>query len=213
MNDLDARVAELAERYRPVAERILKEAIRIPADYVDRPTDEGGDPACGLSNHEKPRLEYMKRALIEIGGVRRPDDVGYDGFGNLVWTVQDETDGVPASRKRVIYWDGHTDTVNALRTAWRSKTGGIDPYDGLFDARKLDREFVKRELGYMPPEAEWDNLVFGRGSTDQLSGVVSQIVASKILLELAPQGRSPARSSAPTAPSPKRTTTAEVRSS
>ncbi len=40
----------------------------------------------------------------------------------------------------------------------------------------------------MPPESEWDNLVFGRGSTDQLSGVVSQIVASKILLELAPQG-------------------------
>jgi len=188
MNDLDSRVAELAARYRPLAERILKEAIRIPADYVDRPADDGGDPSCGLSNHEKPRLEYMKRAIVEIGAVRRPEDVGYDGFGNLVWTLQDESDGVPASEKRVIYWDGHTDTVNALRPAWRQKTGGIDPYDGLFDARMLDREFLKRELGYMPPEAEWGNLVFGRGSTDQLSGVVSQILASKILLELAPHG-------------------------
>ena len=62
MNDLDDRVAELAARYRPVAERILKEVIRIPADYVDKPADDGGDPSCGLSNHEKPRLEYMKRA-------------------------------------------------------------------------------------------------------------------------------------------------------
>ncbi len=44
MNDLDGRVAELAARYRPVAERILKEVIRIPADYVDKPADDGGDP-------------------------------------------------------------------------------------------------------------------------------------------------------------------------
>ena len=188
MNDLDGRVAELAARYRPLAEKILKEVIRIPADYVDKPPDEGGDPSCGLSNHEKPRLEYMKRALIEIGGVRRPQDVGYDGFGNLVWTVQDEKDGVPAAKKRVIYWDGHTDTVNALRPAWREKTGGIDPYDGVFAKDRLNKDFLKSQLGYLPPEAEWDNLVFGRGSTDQLSGVVSQIVASKILLELAPQG-------------------------
>ncbi len=188
MNNLDSRVAELAARYRPVAERILKEAIRIPADYVDKPADDGGDPSCGLSNHEKPRLEYMKRAIVEIGAVRRPEDVGFDGFGNLVWTLEDPGDGIPAEKKRVIYWDGHTDTVKALRPAWREKTGGIDPYDGLFDARRLDRDFVKSQLGYMPPEAEWSNLVFGRGSTDQLSGVVSQIVASKVLVELIPEG-------------------------
>ena len=188
MNDLDGRVAELAARYRPVAEKILKEVIRIPADYVGRPVEEGGDPSCGLSNHEKPRLESMKKALIEIGGVRRPEDVGYDEFGNLVWTLQDESDGVPAEKKRVIYWDGHTDTVNALRPAWREKTGGIDPYDGVFAKDRLNKDFLKQQLGYLPPESEWDNLVFGRGSTDQLSGVVSQIVASKILLELAPRG-------------------------
>ena len=188
MSDLDARVAELAARYRPLAATILREVIRIPADYVDRPRDAGGDPSCGLSNHEKPRLEYLKRMIIEIGAVRRPEDVGYDGYGNLVWTLEDPGDGIPESEKRVVYFDGHTDTVNALRPAWREKTGGVDAYDGLFDPTHLQRDFLKRELGYLPLESEWDNLVFGRGSADQLSGVVAQVVASKILLELAPQG-------------------------
>jgi hypothetical protein len=57
MPSLDDRIAALAARDRPLAEKILKEAIRIPADYVDRPVEEGGDPDCGLSNHEGPRLE------------------------------------------------------------------------------------------------------------------------------------------------------------
>jgi hypothetical protein len=37
MNELDARVAELAERYRPLAAELLREVIRIPADHVNRP--------------------------------------------------------------------------------------------------------------------------------------------------------------------------------
>jgi hypothetical protein len=65
VSDLDVRVAELAARYRPLAASILKEVIRIPADYVDRSPDDGGDANCGLSNHEKPRLEYLKRALVD----------------------------------------------------------------------------------------------------------------------------------------------------
>ena len=40
----------------------------------------------------------------------------------------------------------------------------------------------------MPPDDELHHLVFGRGTADQLAGVVSQIVATKILLELAPFG-------------------------
>ena len=65
----------------------------------------GGDPLCGLSNHEGPRLEYLKRAIVECGAVRRPQDVDFDEYGNLVWTVQDEGDGIPARDKRVIYLD------------------------------------------------------------------------------------------------------------
>ena len=189
MSNLDARVAELAARYRPLAVQILAEAIRVPADYVDRPVDDGGDPLCGLSNHEGPRLEGMRRAIIEHGAVAHPDDVGIDAFGNLVWTVQDPDDGIAPADKKVIWFDGHTDTVKALRGQWRSKTGGaLDPYDGLVDASSLDRDVVRDSLGHVPPDDEWQHLVFGRGAADQLSGVVSQIVATKIMLELRGEG-------------------------
>lgn len=188
MTTLDARIAALAARDRPLAASLLREAIRIPADYVDKPADQGGDPRCGLSNHEKPRLEYLKRAIVEHRAVRDAKDVGFDAYGNLVWTVQDPSDGVPAADKRVIYLDGHSDTVRALRPQWREKTKGLDPYDGVVDAAQIDRAFLKRELGWLPPDAEWEHLLFGRGSADQLAGVVSQIVATRILLELAPEG-------------------------
>ncbi len=189
MSDLDRRVAELARRDRALAEEILRECIRIPADYVDRPPEEGGDPLCGLSNHEGPRFRYLRDKIVEIGAVRRPEDVGFDAFGNLVWFVEDPDDGVAPDDKKVIFLDGHGDTVAALRDQWRAKTGGgIDAYEGLVDPARVDRDFLRAELGWLPPDDEWDNLLFGRGSADQLGGVVAQVVASRILLELAPEG-------------------------
>jgi acetylornithine deacetylase/succinyl-diaminopimelate desuccinylase-like protein len=189
MPSLDERVADLAARYRPLAALILKEAIRLPADYVDRPAEEGGDPRCGLSNHEGPRMEFLKRTLVEVGAVRRPTDASFDAYGNLVWVAQDEADSTPAHEKRIVYLDGHADTVKALRPRWREKTdGGIDAYDGLVDPARLDRSMLRGLLGYLPPDEEWEHLVFGRGSADQLGGVVAQIVATKILLELVPAG-------------------------
>jgi len=189
MNVLDARAAELAAHYRPLAASILREAIHIPAALVDRAAEAGGDPLCGLSNHELPRLQYLRSVIVEIGAVRAEEDVDFDAYGNLVWTVSDPSDGVPARDKRVVYLDGHTDTVRALRPQWREKTGGgLDPYLGMVDEGRIDRAFLRRELGWLPPEAEWENLMFGRGAADQLGGVVAQIVACKILLELAPEG-------------------------
>ena len=188
MTDLDARVAELSEQYLPLAAEILAECIRIPADYVDRSPDEGGDPDCGLSNHEGPRLEYLKATIIDIGAVRSPDDVWFDEYGNLVWTVSDPDDGIAPADKRVVYFDGHTDTVKALRSAWREKLGGIDAYDGVIDLDAVDRDFLRHELGHLPPDDEWDQLIFGRGAADQLSGVVAEVVATKIALELADEG-------------------------
>jgi len=185
---LDARIAQLAARDLPLAVRILREAIRIPADHVDRAPDEGGDPQCGLSNHEGPRLEYLRRTMVEIGAVRHADDVGFDAFGNLAWTLEDPDDPTPREDRRVIYWDGHCDTVRALRDAWHARTGGLDPYLGLVDESKLDRAFLRRELGWLPPDEEWRHLLFGRGAADQLGGVVSQIIASRILVELTAEG-------------------------
>ena len=45
-------------------------------------------------------MEYLKRTVVEVGAVRRPADVGFDDYGNLVWSVQDDADAIPAREKR-----------------------------------------------------------------------------------------------------------------
>ena len=188
-SSLDARIAALAARDLPLAVEILREAIRLPADVVDRPPEQGGDPDCGLSNHEGPRLEYLRRMIVTHGAVADPDDVGVDAFGNLEWTLEDPSDPTPRATRRVVLLDGHCDTVRALRPQWRERLGaGIDAYRGLEDPSRVDRAALRRELGYLPPDEEWSHLVFGRGAADQLGGVVSQIIASRILRTLAPEG-------------------------
>jgi putative selenium metabolism hydrolase len=181
---IDEQIHALAVEYRPLAIELLKEAVRIPSDYVDRPANEGGDPSCGLSNHEGPRLEYLKRRIAEIGAVRSTEHVFFDDFGNLVWEVSDPDDGVDPDDKTVVWYDGHTDTVAALRDRWREATVGLDCYDGLVNDSTLNEEFLRGELGWLPPRDAWGHLVWGRGSADQLSGVISQIIATKILLEV-----------------------------
>ena len=76
MTDLDTRIGELARRDLDLAVAILSECIRIPADHVDVPVAEGGDPLCGLSNHEGPRLEYLR---CSRGADPGPDQSG-EGF-------------------------------------------------------------------------------------------------------------------------------------
>jgi putative selenium metabolism hydrolase len=188
MSRLDENVAALAAQDLKLAVEILREAIRIPADHVSRPVEDGGDPLCGLSSHEGPRLEFLRQAILRIGAVRSAADAGYDEYGNLVWTVEDPDDGVPSELKRVVQLDGHCDTVRALRPQWLEKIGGVDAYDGLIEPGLVDRAFLRRELGYLPPDAEWQHLIHGRGAADQLGGVVAQILATRILLELASQG-------------------------
>ncbi|MCO4760288.1 MAG: M20/M25/M40 family metallo-hydrolase [Myxococcales bacterium] len=185
MEALDSRVAALAARDSGLAAQILAEAIRIPADHIGGPD---GDPSCGLSNHEGPRLRYLMKTIIEIRAVDDPADVWFDDFGNLVWQVSDPSDGVPPDERKVIWFDGHSDTVRALRSQWQNKTGGLDAYDGLVDPEKLDRSFLRQELGWLPPDDQWHHLLFGRGSADQLGGVVAQVVATRILLALRDEG-------------------------
>jgi len=186
---LDRRVAELAERYLPLAVGILREAIRIPADEVDLPVEEGGDPSAGLSNHERGRLHFLRDTIIDVHAVRHADDVWFDDYGNLVWVVRDPFDGVAPEHQRIIYFDGHSDTVQALRTQWHEKLRGtVDPYLGVAEGAAPDADALRAELGYLPPHDEWQHLVFGRGSADQLAGVVAEIIATKILLELVDDG-------------------------
>ena len=188
MSNLDTRIAELAAKYLPLAAEMLKEAIRIPADYVEKPVDQGGDPFCGTSNHEFPRIDYLRKKIVAIKGVRNAEDAYFDAFGNLVWRVEDPNDGIPSDQKKVIYIDGHTDTVKPLRAQWLQNTGGIDCFDGVIDATKVNKAFLNKELGYLPPESEWNHLIFGRGAADQLGGVISAAIATKIMLELEAEG-------------------------
>ena len=177
-NELDEKIYSLSQKYAPEAIELLKELIRIPADYQDE------DPLCGTSNHETHRLDYLKRRIVELGAVLDAKDVDYDAFGSLVWTVTDPDDQTPEDKKRVIYLDGHSDTVFPLRENWKNVLGeGIDCFDGLKDAEKVNFENMQHELKYIPPKEKWDHLLFVRGSADQLQGVVSQVFATKILLE------------------------------
>jgi putative selenium metabolism hydrolase len=187
--ELDLKIARLAARDLPRATEVLKEAIRIPADHVDAPAERGGDPRCGLSNHEGPRIDYLRRVILDLHAVRRPEDVGIDEYGNLAWVVDDPADGMPRGARKIVYFDGHVDTVRALRPSWLQKIGGgIDPYLGLVNPVAVNRDFLRSELGYLPPDDQWNHLLFGRGSADQLGGVVAQIFATRILLELAGEG-------------------------
>lgn len=189
---LDRRIAELADAYLPVAVAILEEAIRIPADVVDLAPDAGGDPRCGLSNHEGRRLAFLRQAIVDIGAVADPGDVSIDEFGTLCWAVSDGLDEVAPEQRRVIWFDGHSDTVAPLRDQWHEKlAGAVDPYLGLVDRARLDPDALRAQLGWVPPPEEWDHLVFGRGAADQLAGVVAQIVATKIMLELVGEGSLP----------------------
>ena len=188
MSNLDTRIAELAAKYLPLAAEMLKEVIRIPADYVEKPVDQGGDPFCGTSNHEFPRIDYLRKKIVAIKAVRREEDAYFDDFGNLVWRVEASNDGIPSDQKKVIYIDGHTDTVKPLRAQWLQNTGGIDCFDGVIDATKVNKAFLNKELGYLPPESEWNHLIFGRGAADQLGGVISAAIATKIMLELEAEG-------------------------
>jgi len=187
LTNLDTRISELAAKYLPLASEMLREAIRIPADYVDKPLDQGGDPACGTSNHEFPRIDYLRRKIVEIKAVRRDEDAFFDEFGNLVWFVEDPNDGIDPDKKKVIYIDGHTDTVKPLRAQWLANSG-VDCFDGIVDPSKVNKAFLNKELGYLPPEGEWNHLIFGRGSADQLGGVISAAIATKIMLELEAEG-------------------------
>ena len=180
ISEFDKRVYELAQKYAPDALNLLAELIHVPADHAE-------DPECGMSNHEGPRLELLKQRIVELGAVDSDTDVYFDDFGSLVWTVSDPE--TPVNELKVVYLDGHSDTVAPLRDAWHERLGnGIDPFDGLTNPAEVDEEQMRRELKYIPPKESWDRLLFGRGSADQLQGVVAQVFATKIMLETADMG-------------------------
>lgn len=178
LDELDARIYELAIKYSPLAIELLKQMILIPSEHI------GNDSKCGESNHENPRLEFLRNKIIELGAVYTPQDVDYDSFGNLVWAVTDPEDQLSYNERKVIYLDGHVDTFQCKENEWMKKIGkGIDCYKGLIDQSLANVDYLREELGYIPDKSKWNSLVFGRGSVDQLQGLITQVIATKILLE------------------------------
>lgn len=178
ITELDRKIVELAQEYVPYAIDLIQNLIRVPVDHFQE------DPLSGTSNHETARLDYLKQYIIDKTAVENPEDVFYDEYGNLIWTVRDPEDPTPVDDLKVIYLDGHSDTVKALPESWESILGkGLDPFNGLIDITKVNEENLRKELKYLPPKEQWDNLIFGRGSIEQIQGIVSQVFATKILLE------------------------------
>lgn len=158
LTELDKTIYALAKKYDFLARDLLREIIRIPADHYDQ------DSFCGTSNHEGPRLEYLKNRIVELGAVSKPEDVFFDEFGSLCWTVTDENDSTPLEEKKCIYLDGHSDTVYPLRQQWQESLGkGIDCYDGLTNPSQVSIDALIRELKHVPSKEKWNDLIFGRG--------------------------------------------------
>ena len=190
MNELDTKVAELAARYRPLAAEILREVIRIPADYVDRPKDAGGDPTL------RP-LEPREAAARVPEEDDRRDRARSAGPRTSASTVTATSSG--RSRTRPTAFRREREARRLLRRPHRHRERPASRVAGEDRRRRRLRRARRRREGQtrLParassatcrPNAEWEHLVFGRGSADQLSGVVTQVVATKILLELAPLG-------------------------
>eukprot|EP00768_Dysnectes_brevis_P001604 gnl/Dysnectes_brevis/142_a167_7806.p1 GENE.gnl/Dysnectes_brevis/142_a167_7806~~gnl/Dysnectes_brevis/142_a167_7806.p1 ORF type:complete len:515 (-),score=193.38 gnl/Dysnectes_brevis/142_a167_7806:35-1579(-) len=175
---LNKKIADLARAYRPLAVEWLAEAIRLPEDDIAE------NPMSGQSNGEGPRLHYLRDEIIKHKCVLNPEDVGFDGIGNLVWVVEDPKDTTPKADKVVVMFDGHSDTVAPLPEQWPKVIGGVDAFKGLVDPKQIKREALFENLGWVPAEDQYENCVWGRGCADQIGGVVCQMMATKIMLEL-----------------------------
>jgi acetylornithine deacetylase/succinyl-diaminopimelate desuccinylase-like protein len=181
--ELDEQIATLSQQHAPLAVQLLSELIRLPESNL------ATDPHCGESNHESPRLEYLKQQIEHLGAVLDPRDIVIDDFGTLIWHVTDPEDTLPLNDRRVIYLDSHLDTYPACRSEWIQQLGGgIEPFQGLLNPTTVNDDHLTSELKFIPPKNQWDNLIFGRGSVSSLQGIVTQLFATKILLETRESG-------------------------
>ena len=181
--DLDHRIHELSQKYLPEAVELLKELIRMPVDSLEE------DPSSGLSGHERARVEFLQKKIIEIGAVSTQNDISVDEFGQLTWRVIDRDDTTPLKERKTIYLVSRCDTKKANNAEWHSTLGsGIDAYTGVSDTFHVNEEEMESQLGFVPTKDKWDSLVFGRGAADQLAGLVAQIYATKIMVETLEMG-------------------------
>ena len=117
-------------------------------------------------------MEYLKRTIVEIGAVRRPEDVGLRrvrqprldrrGRGRRHPRAR-EARRLPGRPRR------HRERA-ARRSGARRRTAASTPTTASSTSPASTATALRGLLGYLPPDDEWEHLLFGRGSADQLGG-------------------------------------------
>lgn len=130
MNEIIKKINKLAENYSGYTALNLSKSVKIKS----------------ISRHEKNIQIELMRQMIEAGF----DEVRIDGLGNVIGRIGDG--------KRILVFDGHTDTVDIGNTDnWH-----FDPFSGEI------------KNGY----------VHGRGAVDQKGGLAAMVTSGRILKEL-----------------------------
>jgi hypothetical protein len=114
---LDAAISAFARKYAADAVPLFLKLVRLPVQYL---TD---DRRCGMTDHEAPRVHFLKQKIEELESVLDPNAIRIDEFGSLIWTVTDPDDTTPINDRKVISLDGHLDMVEVLQVSGRSASG------------------------------------------------------------------------------------------
>ena len=118
-------------------------------------------PLCGLSNHEGPRLEYLQRDdRRDRRRAPRRRTWASTRSATSSGRSQDADDGIPAARQaRHLHGRPHRHREGAARRSGaRRRAAASTPTTASSTSRRVDRAFLRGELGYLPPDDEWEHL-------------------------------------------------------
>jgi putative selenium metabolism hydrolase len=128
------KVNQLAERYKPVMTKFLRDMIRLPSESCE----------------ERAVVQRIKEEMEKVGF----DKVEIDPMGNVL--------GYIGKGSHLIAMDAHIDTVGVgNKDNWK-----YDPYEGFED----------------------EEIIIGRGASDQEGGMASMVYAGKIIKDLGLEG-------------------------
>ena len=189
---LDARDRG-AGRARPAARRRdLREAIRIPADYVDRPADAGRRPAVRAVATTRGRASSTCGAsMVEIGRVA-PRRTTSASTRSATWSgrVEDPATASRAREKRVVYFDGHCrHRARAARRVARRRSAAARPLPRPGrPGSAWTATYLRASWATCRPTRSGSTWSSAAAPPTSSAAWSSQIVATRILLELAPEG-------------------------
>jgi len=136
LDEVFAKVLELAQKYQPEMSQFLRDMISLPSE----------------SGQEEKVILRVKEEMEKVGF----DKVTIDSMGNILGTIGDG--------KHLIAIDSHIDTAGV----GNPENWDYDPFKGYED----------------------DEIILGRGASDQKGGMASAVYAGRIIKELGLEGDS-----------------------